>query len=364
MNRTLALGAGLLTLAAAGLSEGRLVSPWIAVAVGSIVAGGTWSGLALGALSCLMSVLVLAAPEWTLLGLVGLVAGGVALGVLAREVEKNAAWALTGGATRSGAILAGGLLGLCALPDARLLLLDASGAPLELTARLQDPAAGVAGMVHLPAVMESFVPGRELLIIAGVVALIAAFLLIRRQVTEPDEEERFGWRALGIAGGLVSLAGLWGLAQLLSGAVSVPEPEVWALALSKAGQGTAVTGVEIPVDARLGLISRPLIDPLRVVLGAAVCLWALGSRKALAAERALGPRPGVLVAIACACLAALFVGNTLSWVLVGGALVAFFSVLIAQRNHRSSRLPEDLLALVMLCWLAGWLSPAWTGTFA
>lgn len=364
MRRALALGAGLLTLAAVWASEGRWVSPWIPLAVGSVIASGTWSGIALGVLACTMSALVLAAPEWTLLGSLGLVSGGVALGVLAREVEKNAAWALTQGAARSGVWLSGGLLGLCALPDARLLLLDAAGSPLELTARLQDPAAGVAGLVHLPAVMESPTPGQEVLLGAGVVALFAAFLLIRRQVTEPDHEERFAWKALGLAGALVALAGVWGVAQLVSGTVSVPDAEVWALALSKAGQGTAVTGVELPHDARLGLASRPLIDPLRAVAGILVCAWALGPWKGKTVARVSGPRPGVLLAIAFACLAALFVSNTVSWVLVGGALVAFFSVLVAQRHAPSSRLGEELLALVMISWLAGWLSPAWTGTFA
>ncbi len=363
MSRALALGAGLLTFAAVWASDGRWVSPWVSLAAASVIASGTWMGLALGALAFAMSALILAAPEWTLLGGLGLISGGVALGLVAREVEKSAAWSLTRDSGRFGAGIAGGLLGLCALPDARLLLLDSAGRPLELTARLQDPAAGVAGLVHLPAVMEAPVPGHEALIAAGVLALIAAFLLIRRQVTEPDQEERFGWIALGSSAALVTLAGLWGLMQLVSESVSVPDAEVWALALSKAGQGTAVTGVELPSDARLGLASRPIIDPLRVIAGSLICVWSLGPWRRKTAARVPGPRPSLLLAIAFACLGALFVSNTVSWVLIGGALVAFFSVLIAQRHDRSSRLGEDLLALVMISWLAGWLSPAWTGAF-
>jgi hypothetical protein len=363
MRLALAIGAGLMVLASVWLGEGRWVSPWVSLALGSLIAGGTWAGLGLGALAVAMSGLVLTAPEWTVLGSVGLAAGGVALGLLGREMEKTAPWALTTGAVRSGAWVAGGLLLLAVMPDARLLLLDASGDPLELTARLQDPVAGVAGLVHLPAVMEARVPGLRVLIFAGLLALVAAFVLIRCQVTDPEKEARFGWRVLGLSGLLMFVVGLLGLLQLLSGSVSVPNADLWALSLSKAGQGTAVTGVEVASDARLGLASRPLVDPLRLVAGLLVALWAFGPWRHRTVVRPVGPRPNLLLAIAASCLAALFVSNSVSWVLVGGSVVLFFSVLIAQRNERTSRLGEELPVLVMIGWLVGWLSPAWTGSF-
>lgn len=354
----------LLVGAAAWFGQERWLSPWLALAVGGLVAAGSWSGVALGALALGVGSLTLAAPEWTTLGGVGLMAGGLALGLLALEVEQRAPWALTHGAVRSGAWIAGGLLALTALPDARLLLLDAAGAPLELTARLQDPAARVAGLVHLPAVMESDVPGRWVLIFAGALALLAVFVLIRRQVTEPDQEERWGWRLLGLAGALIAVGGAMGLAQLLSSSVTIPGPEAWALSLSKAGQGTAVTGVEVASDARLGLASRPLVDLLRLACGALVLGWTLGPWRHRRVERIIGPRPGLLLACACACVAALLISHSVSWTLVGGAVVLFFSVLIAQRVPAASRLGEELAALVLLGWLVGWLSPAWTGAFA
>ncbi|MBD90403.1 MAG: hypothetical protein CL940_08705 [Deltaproteobacteria bacterium] len=363
MKAALAIGALALVGGSAWMGQGQWQSPWLALAAASLVAGGTWLGVALGALALSVSALVFSAPEWTLLGGLGLVAGGVALGLLARDVERTAPWALTSGSVRTGACIAGGLAGLTVLPDARLLLLDASGAPLELMARLQDPTARVAGLVHLPAVMESAVPGRELLILAGALALLAGFVLMRLQVTDPGRDERLGWSILGVAGGLVGLAGILGLAQLLSGDVDLPDAGAWALSLSKAGQGIAVTGVEVAPDARLGLASRPLVDLLRLVIGASVLVWSFGPWRRQSVTRLTGPRTGLLLAIGAACLAALFSPTSVSAVLVGGSGVLFFSVLIAQNEDPESRLGADLAGLVLIAWLAGWLTPAWTGIF-
>ena len=76
MKAALAIAALALVGGSAWIGQGQWQSPWLALAAASLVAGGTWLGVALGALALSVSALVLSAPEWTLLGGLGLVAGG------------------------------------------------------------------------------------------------------------------------------------------------------------------------------------------------------------------------------------------------------------------------------------------------
>jgi hypothetical protein len=345
------------------LSGGQLLAPWVTLAVAGLVAAGTGLGLAAALLAALTSTLEIASPGTTAMTSGAWAAGGVALGLLLREVARDLPWALTGGATRTG-VAASALVAVAALlPHGRLVLLDASGAPLRLAAQIQDPAAGIAGQVSLPAVLSASPPGEILLTLALLLAVGSAFALLRQEIEGDRTVAPWGWSALGCAGVLVALGGAWGLAELLAGDVTVPGGEAWALALSKAGQGTAVTGIEIPSGATLGLASRPLVDPLRLMIGIAMGAWVWGPWRQRDVPRVHQPRPGVLLAVAAAVLAALFGLGPLTWAILAGALLALASVLVAQSRPASSRLGGELVLLATATWLGAWLTPAWTGLY-
>jgi len=348
----------------------RLASPWLALLTATVVASGTWMGLLLGGLALGLGSLTLEGPTLTPVSACALVAGGVALGILVREVETRSLWALTVGARRTGAWASALVACLCLLPDERLVLLDDQGAPLLLSARVQDPMAGIEGLVQIPAVIESSVPGASLLVIALAFALLAAFFLLKGLIdsqARPDSRASasnpWGWRALGLAAGLVALTGALGLVQLLEGSVVVPEPEAWALWLSRMGQGSAVSNLVLEGAPTLGLSSRPLVDPLRLIAGAGVCAWSLGPWRHGSSSRIQGPRPAILVAVAAASLATLLGLGPGGLSVMGSALLMFMGVLVAQRCPPSSRLSDELLTLATACSLLAWLSPAWSGGF-
>jgi hypothetical protein len=343
------------------LADGQLLAPWVGLSAATLAAAGTPLGVAVGVLALLSSTLEIASPVATAWTAGAWVAGGLALGLLLREIDRDLPWALTGGATRTG-VAGSALVAVAALlPHGRLVLLDASGAPLWLAAQIQDPAAGLAGRVNLPAVLASPPPGELMLILALLLAVASAFALLRQEIEGDHEVATWGWPVMGTAGVLLALAGAWGLMELLGGSVSVPDGQAWALALSKAGQGTAVTGIETPTAATLGLASRPLVDPIRLMVGLAVSAWVWGPWRHRPVARVYGPRPLILLAVAAAVLAATLGLGSMTWAILAGALLAFASVLVAQTRPASSRLGIELVVLATATWLSAWLTPAWTG---
>lgn len=298
--------------------------------------------------------------------------GALALGALTRAAEPAARYLIAPSRRVAAATLLASLLAITLLlSDGYALLADPSGGTLAFDAILRDGLTAGRSAVSLPALVPHTQPGH---VLGGVIALfagVAAFGLLAWRASDRAELARPAWLLAALAGGLAALFALTGLLELLVGAVALPDAEALRAQLTfEAGLEASLERVSAPPTAALALWSRPVIDGVRLLLGAALVLLALrglrgpadSSAASAVALRAVAPRWAPLAAALCAAMApfsplpiALALAATAT--LVVGALVA------GRLGAPRDALPAGLLVAGAVSCVAAWVGPL-AGWFA
>ncbi|MFT7582818.1 MAG: hypothetical protein ACI9MR_004502, partial [Myxococcota bacterium] len=227
------------------------------------------------------------------------------------------------------------------LPDATAWLSDPSGAPLVAQTIVNDASNGMQRGIEAAAIVPLSPPmaGLKGWLIGG--ALVSAFILLAvrlggystRTIVDPNEavvvypgprlgslialvihtvlasarwlrdrSMRTGWVVVAVFGLALAVFGGAGLASLFGGPVDVDTVALahrWSL---EASGYANVVSVDVPAVNALALWSRPMVDPLRLLLGILLVLVALPGLRAQAPSAATkaqtpGPRPMALLAL-------------------------------------------------------------------
>jgi len=355
-----------LALVAVALEAGTWPSPRVslAFALGAMVGVGRWSSLLLGLLALITVVLPGSPVEADPQGWTGLVLTGLGLGLLSRSVEPGLVAMLSTDRRRATAtwfsLLA---VALVFLPDGHVALFDPAGALMSFSVVVEDAVTGVRGIQELPAYLASPHPAGSLLSWVLLLGPLTAFLLLAQGVAPRSDLARAGWMSARLTGGLLVLSALWGLGELLSGAIVVPSAAALGETLSElAGGRASITAVTTPDGGSLSLASRPLVDWMRLAVGALLLVcpslpplstpddgpsdhWlSLSLALAVASCFLLGPAP-------CA------------WTIAGAVVCGSAALMHGTLRVDRDRWFDDLQLLTLALWAAALIAPAagWLG---
>lgn len=345
-----------------GVTGSSPTGAWIALILAALVASGTWAGWALAWTSLLCAIGEPAAPPLTVQGALGLVAGGGALGLVAREAFATLP-RLGRPRTRDAALwLCALALVACLLPDDVVWLYDAQGRPLLWQALLHDPMTGIRGSVVVPATLSLPSPLSLWLDPLRLLAPLVAFLLVSAAAAESSRVARLSWHAMGVLGLGLTLVGGFGLARLLEPSLVLPSAEVMAMDLmERAVTSSSVRLVDPPEVAHLGPRSLPFVDGVRVLVGfhAMIVAWRPPRLGVGSGSPGQAPSlPAVAVALALAVLAATFLAPApIFWALASGGVLGASAMMWTALRPEGTALRAHLLVGAALVWTAAWLGP-------
>lgn len=354
-------GALLSTLGGLALGPAVVLGGAAMVAIGTELAAVLAAFALLAGLAAPVTALT-PLPWWTL------VAAALGLGATARVVGARVgllAWPprrYVAGAAALCVALALAML----LPDGAVRLAGPDG-PATLHTVLRDGTTGGSFSTWQGALVGHEAAGAGFTGVVLAAALATAFLLLAARASGSARWQRIAWIAAVAVGAVGALLGLIGLAELAVGSVAPPDAaalrEHWSL---YGGPLFSIERVDVPTNLSLAAWSRPMVDGVRLMLGALVVAVAARALLRGDAAPAEGPAPAPMaapelpLALLLSVAAALLAPTAGLALLLGAGALLLLAALVMGRWSAPDA-PAPALALVVAVVLA---TAAWTAAAA
>ena len=260
-------------------------------------------------------------------------------------------------------------LALLYLPDSRALLETQDGQPLYITAFAQDLSTGVRVQTLFRASADVSMVSPWVTIALAASLGICLFVVLLGSMRGNPEIERLGWTVTVVSGSTFAMLGLAGQLGLVGSAIELKDVfGDWQALAEMSTSGLVLDKVLYPEFGYVGFSSRPAVDLLRVIIGAALVLLALGElRRRVAWESSDDEgraRPELLIAglLLFAALVFFQYGGGVFYVLSATLLLTIIAGILGNQSSTSKLVPQSLsfgaLSLTVLAIVgptAGWI---------
>ncbi|MCB9734632.1 MAG: hypothetical protein H6745_18775 [Deltaproteobacteria bacterium] len=352
-------GAALSTFGGLALGPAAVLGGAAVVAIGTELAA-VLAGLALLAGLAAPVTALAPLPWWTL------AAGALALGGAACvAAPRLAALVGPGGRQDAGAaVLAVGLALAMLLPDA-VVRLAGDGAPALFHAVIRDATTGARFSTWQGVLVAHDGAGAGLTGALLVAALVAGFALLAARASGHERTRRAAWTLAFVVGAAGALLGLVGLAELAVGSVAPPDADAlrqhWSL---YGGPLLAVERVDVPAGLSLAAWSRPMVDGVRLLLGALLAAVAFRAvRQPIVTASGPKPTPAAApelpLALALSVAAALLAPTAgLALLLGAGALMLLAALVVGRWSAPDAPSPTYAVLFAVVLGVAAWTAAA------